>query len=463
MSINNKQCENGLKRKLGSFPLTNIVIANMIGTGIFTTSGLLMQNLNHPLLMIGLWVVAGIIALSGAFCYGQLGATFPQAGGEYVFLSRLYHPIYGFLTGWVSFIVGFSAPIAASSIASSVYFLQACPQLVEWAGKLGINQPEHIQKVLSLTIIIIFTAVHLGGVRFGAKIQNGLTLLKIIIIVCLLISGFSLGHGDLSHFTESKSFTLDLSGWKAIGLSLMWIFFAFSGWNAATYIGSEIRQPRRNIPLALILGTVTVTILYVGLNILYVYAVPPGQMQGVITIGALTVKHLFGSSMEAVFSLFISFALLSSISAYIFLGPRIYFAMARDGYFFRFAGKINPVSHVPSLSILIQGMLASVMVLSGTFDQILTYMGFSLGIFPILTVLSVFRLNKKDSEKSPLPGYPIPPLLFAVISVITLVLAFLERPLESSIALTVILAGTPAYLFFKKKNEKVIETIKKNI
>jgi len=444
---------NRLDRKLGAFPLTNIVIANMIGTGIFTTSGLLMQNLHHPLLMIGLWIFAGIIALSGALCYGQLGASFPQAGGEYIFLSRLYHPVFGFLSGWVSFFVGFSAPIAASSIASSSYFLRAFPQITKGAAVLGIHDPGMVQKILALSIIIIFTVIHLHGVRFGAQIQNTLTLLKVIFIFGLLLFGFSLGKGDLSHFHQSKAFTLDLSGWKMIGLSLMWILFAFSGWNAATYIGSEVKDPKRNIPLSLLLGTGVVTVLYVLLNILYVYAVPPAEMEGVIPVGGLTVKYLFGSSLETFFSLFISLPLLFSISAFIILGPRIYYAMAKEGYFFRFAAKVNPSSHVPSISIIIQGILAAVMTLTGTFDQILTYMGFSLGIFPILTVFSVFKLKKQTPNRYFLPAFPLPPLLYGSVSIAILILAYMQRPLESSLALGVVLGGIPLYYYFKNIQE----------
>jgi len=448
----NQQNHNHLQRKLGPFSLTNLVIANMIGTGIFTTSGLLMQNLHHPILMMGLWIMAGIIALSGALCYAQLGTVFPQAGGEYIFLSRLYHPLLGFLTGWVSFVVGFSAPIAASSLAASSYVIRACPQLMERAHIFGIHESGLLIKILSLIIILTFTSVHVRGVPFGTRIQNGLTLLKIIFILGFLLAGFLWGQGDLSHFIPQESFSLNLSGWRMIGLSLIWIFFAFSGWNAATYIGSEIKNPDRNLPLSLILGTMVVTGLYLALNVLFIYAVPPAEMEGVIAIGGLAVRYLFGPSLETYFSLFIALALLSSISAFIILGPRIYYAMAREGYFFRFAAKVGSSSHTPFLAIIIQSALAALMVLTGTFDQILTYIGFSLGIFPILAVLSVFKLKKHFSTKFFLPAYPLPPLVFISISTVILVLTYLERPVESSIALAVVFAGLPAYFWFKKKN-----------
>ncbi|MEJ2628743.1 MAG: amino acid permease [bacterium] len=420
----NQQNHNHLQRKLGPFSLTNLVIANMIGTGIFTTSGLIMQNLHHPLLMIGLWVIAGIIALSGALCYAQLGTVFPQAGGEYIFLSRLYHPLLGFLTGWISFVVGFSAPIAASSLAASSYVIRACPHLMEMAHIFGIQESGLLIKIFALIIILTLTAVHVGGVSFGTRIQNGLTLLKIIFIIGLLLAGFLWGQGDLAHFIPQESFSFNLSGWRM----------------------------NRNLPLSLILGTMVVTGLYLALNVLFVYAVPPAEMEGVLAIGGLAVRYLFGSSLETYFSLFIALALLSSISAFIILGPRIYYAMAREGYFFRFAAKVGSSSHTPFLAIIIQSALAAIMVLTGTFDQILTYIGFSLGIFPILAVLSVFKLKKHFSTKFFLPAYPLPPILFASVSIIILTLTFMQRPVESGIASGVVLAGIPAYLLFKKKN-----------
>jgi APA family basic amino acid/polyamine antiporter len=247
--------EEKLERKLGLFPATNIVVANMIGAGIFTTSGLLMSGLNNPILMLILWAAGGIIALCGALSYGELGAAMPGAGGEYLFLSRLFHPVFGFLSGWVSFMVGFSAPIAASALGFSEYFTRAVPALPAWLQNAGIMDPEFTKKCLAITVILIFTFIHYRGIKYGAKIQNVLTLLKVLLIVILLTAGFSSGKGDFSNFTEGGSLPSGFPGLKTIGLSLMWIMFAYSGWNASTYLGAEILNPVKTLPRSLLYGT----------------------------------------------------------------------------------------------------------------------------------------------------------------------------------------------------------------
>ena len=462
-----KPQQNELKRKLGLFPVTNIVIANMIGAGIFITSGLLMADLHNPLLMVFLWLVGGVIALCGALCYGELGAAFPEAGGEYVFLSKLFHPMFGFLSGWISFIVGFSAPIAASSRGVSAYFTRALPQSVTWAQTIGIVDPQVFEKLLSMGVILIFTLIHLRGIQFGAAVQNVLTILKVILIAGLLACGGFIGKGNTQHFAQGGHFSFDFGGMKTLGLSIMWIMFAYSGWNAATYIGSEVNNPKKNIPLSLIAGTSIVMILYIGLNILFVYAVPPDTLKGVISVGGLTAGKLFGGPWERIFSIFISFALFSSLSAYIILGPRIYYAMAKNGHFFNFVSKVNHRSHVPTYSILVQALLAIIMVMSGTFDQILTYMGFSLGIFPILAVLGVFKVRKAGLNTTVSSGYPVVPLVYIIAAVSILVLAYFERPVESSIALGTVILGIPMYYFFIRQKRSApaisnIENLDKN-
>jgi APA family basic amino acid/polyamine antiporter len=239
-------------------------------------------------------------------------------------------------------------------------------------------------------------------------------------------------------------------GWKSVGLSLMWIMFAYSGWNASAYVGSEIRDPERILPRSLLIGTGVVILLYVGLNLLFVYAASPAELEGVIAVGGLAASRLFGPTVETVISGLIAFALLSSISALIMLGPRVYYAMAKDGYFFSAVADVHPVTRVPSTSIVLQCLIAGVMVMSGTFDQILTYMGFCLGIFPIVAVIGLFRLRRAGPSPFRMPAFPLPPLLFALASVVMLVLAFLERPMESSIAIATVLAGVPFYLLFRR-------------
>ena len=442
--------EEKLERKLGLFPATNIVVANMIGAGIFTTSGLLMSGLNNPVLMVALWVVGGIIALCGALSYGELGAAMPGAGGEYLFLSRLYSPIFGFLSGWVSFIVGFSAPIAASALGFSEYFTRAVPGLAIWLQNNGIMGPQLTSKILAISVILIFTAIHYRGIKYGARIQNALTILKILLIVILLTAGFSSGRGDFSNFTWAAGVSSGLAGWKTIGLSLMWIMFAYSGWNASTYLGAEIKNPSRNLPGSLIYGTLIVMVLYLGLNVLYVYGINPEEMKGVISVGGLAMGNLFGKSAEVLFSILISFALFSSLSAFIIIGPRVYYSMAKDGLFFKSAARIHKKFQVPSNSILLQCLIAVILVLSGTFEQVLTYMGFALGIFPVLTVIGVWRLRKQNSESLRIKGFPVTQIIYISAGIMIQVLSLLERPLESSIALLTVAVGIPFYYIFKK-------------
>ena len=358
-----------LKRQLGLFPATNIVVANMIGAGIFTTSGLLLAGLHNPILMMVLWGVGGIIAICGALSYGELGAAMPEAGGEYLFLSKLYHPLFGFLSGWVSFMVGFSAPIAASALGFSEYFCRAVHVLPAWLDKAGIMSPALTGKLLAVSIILIFTFIHYRGIKYGARIQNILTILKIVLIMILLIAGFAYGKGDMSNFTKGGNVAPGIAGWKTIGLSLMWIMFAYSGWNASTYLGSEIKNPSKILPRSLLYGTAIVIILYLGINMLYVYGINPEAMKGVISVGGLAMGNLLGRSTDILFSLLIAFALFSSLSAFIIIGPRVYYSMAKDGLFFKSAGRIHKKYQVPSNSILLQCIIAVVMVLSGPLNR----------------------------------------------------------------------------------------------
>ena len=447
MNFQNKH----LERKLELFSVTNIVIANIIGAGIFTTTGFLMDFLGNPLIMLALWLIGGLIALCGALAFGELGASFPEAGGEYMFISKLFHPLLGFLSGWLSLIVGFSAPIAASAIGFSKYFVWAFPGFQSWLNLSDLLTEDSFSKVLAVLVILSFSLLHSRGVVLGAKVQNGLTILKILLVAGLIIAGFTVGEGTFENLKTENTFQFNFDGWKSIGLSLMFILFAFSGWNSATYIGSEIRRPGKVIPRSLLISTGIVTVLYLLLNLFFVYAIPPDHMVGEPEIGGLAVGNAFGAVAETVLSLLISFALFSSLSAFIILGPRVYYSMAKDGYFFKAIAKVNPHFEVPQNAIILQSGIAIIIVLTGTFDQILAYMGFSLGIFPILAVLGIFKLRMTGQSKLKLPGYPVAPAFFILMNVIILVLAYFERPWESTIAIVTALSGIPVFYWFKKK------------
>jgi APA family basic amino acid/polyamine antiporter len=388
-------------------------------------------------------VVGGAIAFSGALSYGELGARYPEAGGDYAFLSRLFSPLLGFLSGWVSFLVGFSAPVAASSLAFSEYLIRILPH------EFLPPEIEITKKIIAVSIILVFTLIHYFGLRSGSKVQNILTVMKIGLILIFVSVGFAFGEGSFAHFVPEHGESFTGASLKTIGLALMWIMFAYSGWNASTYVGSEVYNPVKNIPRSLIIGTFSVITLYLLLNTLYVYAVSPSDMKGVISIGGLTANNLFNQSLDQLFSLFIALILLSAISVLTIIGPRVYYAMASAGHFFGMAKRINR-ARVPGISILMQSGLAIIYIVSGTFEQIITFLSFSLGIFPILVVIGVFKLRIKKQTVLKMPGYPILPAFFVLSSAIILVLAFLERPVESSIALGVVGAGIPAFFLLKR-------------
>ncbi|MGQ9618322.1 MAG: APC family permease [Candidatus Aminicenantia bacterium] len=438
-----------LERRLGFLSATNIVIANMIGAGIFTTSGLLIEKIPNVMLILFLWIFGGFTAFCGALSYCLLGIKFPMAGGEYIYLSKLFHPLLGFLSGWISFFVGFSAPISASAIGFIEYLSRAFPAVVNF----GLIQSEFklslIKKLYSAIIILIFTAIHIRGLSPGSRVQNFLTFLKIVLIIAFIMAGILSEKGEVSHFSYGEKFLLNFGNIKLLSLSLMWIMFAYSGWNASSYIGSEIKNPSRNIPLSLLLGTLTVSLLYFLLNVIYIYAINPEEMKGVISVGGLAMKNLFGEKIERLSSILISFALFSSLSAFIILGPRVYYAMSKDGYFFKFASDIHPIFRVPSKSILLQCVISIIILITGTFEEILTYMSFSLLIFPMIAIFGIFRIHDKTHFK--IPYFPLPPIFYISISSLIIIFGFLEKPVPSIIAIATIIAGIPFYYILKRR------------
>jgi APA family basic amino acid/polyamine antiporter len=374
----------------------------------------------------------------------------PRAGGEYAYLSELYHPGLGFLSGWVSFFAGFSAPLAASSLGFSEYLASAFPVL-------GLaSDGDGWKKAVALALILALALLHTRGLGIGSRIQNSLTVGKVGLIVALVVAGFLFGTGDFGNVAQVIPRESPEVSWRAVGLALMWIMFAYSGWNAAGYIGSEVRSPQRNLPLSLLLGTGIVLVLYVALNVLFVFAVPPDRMQGTIAVGGLAAAHLFGNAAERMVSLLIAFALVSAVSSLVIIGPRVYYAMARDGYFFKSIGRVHPLRRVPSTAIVLQCLLAGLMVLTGTFEQILTYMGFCLGIFPTLAVLGVFKLPRQGDSGTRSPLNVLASLVFATVSLAILFLAYFERPVESSVALATVAVGFPVYLVFAKSRRRVV-------
>ena len=419
-----------LTRRIGLWTAILLIIANMIGTGIFTTSGIMAAYLADPLLLMGCWLLGGIIAMAGALSYAELATRMPAVGGEYVYLKRLYHPLFGFLTGWTSFIVGFSAPIAAAAYSFSVYFFQGA--IGENGGMLGASQNEApVLKSLAIGLIILFTGLHYLGVQQGSRIQNSLTVLKIIIIIGLAMAGLFLGDpAGWASGQDQPPAAGTQSALLAFGTVMMLVMFSYAGWNASTYIAGEMKEPRRSLPLSLVVGTGCVTLIYLAFNLFIFKAVPLSELQGQVGVVQIAVRSMFGAGMDRVLSLLI--------------------AMAGDGLFFRWASEVNPRTGVPGKSILIQGIIASLLVGIGSFEQLLIYMGFALSVFPVMAVAGVFIARRRhvgDDSAVRVPGYPITPVFFLLSSLFLMTIAFLNRPLESSAALITVAMGIPAYWF----------------
>lgn len=444
-----------LERKLGPFSATAIVVANMIGAGIFTTSGLMAAHLPGPGWVLLCWLFGGLIAISGALCYAELSTRMPVAGGEYIYLKRLYHPLLGFLTGWTSLFVGFSAPIAASAMSFAEYIFAGIDSqhLTAQPSLLVI-----LNKGTAILLILIFTFLHYLGLRLGSRIQNTLTILKIAIVFGLAGAGLALGEGDFSHvsFEIKESFK-----GIAFGTVMMLVMFSYSGWNASAYIAGELKRPRRTLPISLIAGTGIVIFLYLIINIFIFYAVPYSELKGIIPIVKIASVKAFGGWIGKSISFLIGFALLSSLSAYIIIGPRVYFAMAKDRLFLAFASKVHPRYRVPGRSILVQGTIAVLMVTIGSFEQLLIYLGFALGIFPWLAVAGLFIARKKqigEESAAKVWGFPLVPIFFLASSLILMVFNYFNRPLESTAAVLTVILGIPCYYLWvkgmKKREEK---------
>ncbi len=421
----------------------------MIGAGIFTTSGIMAAHLPGPGWVMLCWLFGGAIALAGALCYAELATRMPEEGGEYVYLKKLYHPVLGFLTGWTSFFVGFSVPIAASAVAFTEYIFAGL-QTHGWA--LEAIQIGLIKKASALALIVLFTAIHYLGIRIGSRVQNTLTGIKIVLVLGLAGLGIA-----SSGRTPAPVFDFHAGGpfsGLALGTAMMLVMFSYSGWNASSYIAGELKNPRKTLPVSLVLGTLIVVGLYLGLNLFIFRTLPYAETQGVIAIVEKAASQALGSGIGDSVGLIISIALLSSLSAFILLGPRVYYAMAKDRLFFPFASKLHRRTRIPGRAIIIQGIVAAAMVLIGSFEQLLIYMGFALNIFPWLAIAGLFLARKRkigEAGAFRVWGHSSVPVFFLCASLGLMVINALNRPLESAAAVLTILAGIPFYFFWIKK------------
>ena len=418
-----------MHKHLNTFSAIFLIVASMLGTGILTTTGIIVSLVKTPGAVIAVWVLGGILAWIGAWCYGELARRMPRNGGEATILRELYTPTLGELAGWTSFVVAFSAGNAATSLALADYLQQAWP---------GLGLPPLLVACLALLLVTILHGV-LGVL--GLRIQTALAATKFGLLACLATYGLFLAAPAMSTSTVAPEHATALRQPADLGapwgLAMMMVMFAYSGWNAAIYVAGEIHDPQRNVRRAMMMGTTIVMVLYVAINAALLMHLPVEDVDGVIPVVALLVKQLFGAPAAAVFSGLVAFALLSSLGVSAFLGPRVLATML--GWSGRNPDEKQAAAMaVPARLVWLQGGLSVFMVLSGSFVQILTVMGFLLGLFPILCVLGLYRDDRGlDGRSLLLTRYVYAPL-FAGVSTVVLVLGAQQSPREVGIALALI-------------------------
>ena len=441
---------NGLSGKIGLRSAAALVVANIIGAGIFTTTGFQAEALGDPTLIFALWVLGGILAWCGALCYAELGAAMPEAGAEYVYLRETYGPAFGFMSAFVSCVAGFPAPIAAALKGMTAYLGAFVPVLASNSGVIGGVTTGDLLAVL---VVWGLTAVHLRGLRGGMRFNDFVTLAKVLGIVAILIGAAAFGSGNVANFTTQSSTTE--ATLPAFATSLIFVMFCFSGWNAAAYMASEIEAPQRNLPRALLLGTSIVLVLYLGLNAVYLYGANVDELAGKVEVGLVASRHLFGPAGTGFVTVVLTLSLLASASAMTAAGPRVTFALGRDVPMLRGLSKTNTVTGAPTAALLTQGVVTTLLVLSGTVDQIQQYAGFTLALFSSLAVSCVIVLRIRHPELArPFRawGYPLTPLFYIGVSGWTMLWAFQGRPMESLLALLTVVVGGVAFLFVRGRS-----------
>ncbi|MBX3274534.1 MAG: amino acid permease [Sandaracinaceae bacterium] len=385
-------------RRITGRTATFLVVASMVGTGVFTTSGLLLEQLGSTAAVLLAWGLGGLLALTGALAYAELVAALPHNGGEYQLLSRVYHPALGFASGVVSFVVGFSAPVAASAIAFGHYLHAAWPAIPETPA--------------ALALIAAATAMHGFRVGVGSGLQDALTAFKILLMVGFVVAGA--GALDLERLSHGTRPLLEASVSPSFAVALIFVTFSYSGWNAATYVAGELERPERTLPLALIAGTAAVTALYLAVNVVFLAGAPPEALSGVVEVGAVAAEHMLGPSAARALSAIVALGLVSTVGALMMTGTRVLDAMGRDH------GPLSALARRatgggPFVAASLQGGLAAVMALTSSFGALLGYIGFTLSIFSALTVLGVVVLRHREPElERPYRtwGYPVTPLVF---------------------------------------------------
>ena len=445
-----------LERRLGPFDAAAIIVANVIGGGILFTPPAVAAMVPHPIWFLSTWIAGGALAFAGAMAYAELAALRPRAGGEYVYLREAYGPLAGFMTGWTSFVAGFTGAMAASAIFLIFVLDRFIPGVADSTPFFVIPLPYvplvfSRHTLLAMLAIWLFAFVHIRGVGPGRVVMNVLATLKVMALLVFIALGFAVGSGSSANLQQAGS-SVSATNWL---LALIPVMFTYSGWNAAAYMAEEIRDPGRNVPRALLMGTSAVIIIYALLNTLYLYAMPVSDLAGVKgSVFDLIGERVLGARAGDVLGLVAIISVAAGLNAWTFAGPRVYYAMARDGVFFPAAAGVHPRFRTPHVSIVAQAMWASVLILTGSLDTLANYVGFAITLFAGIAVAAVFVLRARDPE-APRPyktlGYPIAPAIFVLASLAIVVNAFYRSPGPSALGLLVIGSGIPLYLWLTRR------------
>ncbi|MDQ3069373.1 MAG: amino acid permease [Acidobacteriota bacterium] len=456
-----------LERRLGPWDAAAIVVANVIGGGILFTPPQVAAAIPNPWWFLGAWLAGGALAFAGAMAYAELAALRPKAGGEYVYLGAAYGRLAAFLTGWTSFVAGFAGAIATSAVFLAIYLGRFVPAAADDAPFVALPLPYITlalspQSTIAIAAIWLMSWIHLRGLGPGRLVGNILAALKVSALLLFIALGFAFGAGSMDNLGEPAG-PVSAGSWF---FALIAVMFAYSGWNAASYLAEEIRDPGRNVPRALAIGTAAVILVYLLLNLLYIYVVPVGELATVQgSVLDVIADRMLGTRAGDIMGMVSIVSLAASISAMVIAGPRVYYAMARDGLFFRRAASIHPKYKTPAAAIVAQAIWATLLVLSGSGNALLTYTGFSVVLFAGIGASALFVLRVREPD-APRPfktmGYPFVPGIFVLASLAIVISALwtdLVVPIRtgaafgpSAVGLLVIALGLPLYALFSARS-----------
>jgi APA family basic amino acid/polyamine antiporter len=402
-----------------------MVVGNMVGTGVFTTSGLLMKEVGSPALVMLTWVLGGVVALLGVACYSALARHIPESGGEYAYLSRLLHPAAGYLAGWVTVLVGFAVPTGALAAVFGQYLIGCFPT---WAPSPRIS---------GTVVVLVATVVHCVSLRGGARTQAVAVALELLGMA--IFAALGLGHLASHHAPVPRA----PSQWGGMGLALIMVSYAYTGWNSSVYVAGEVKDPDRNLPRSLWLGAGVVTVLYIALNAAFVWAVPPAQLTGQIEVGRLAALALGGSRLAFAVGSLITVAVAVCVSALTMGGSQVISRMAHDGCLPRVLAAVP--GRPPRLAIVVQSLVGLVALWTATYDSLLTYVGISLSLMTAAAVVGLIRARRQQGARLHVPGWPWVPALFLIFVLGSIAAAVWQRPAESGVGLATLLVGVAAY------------------